>query len=107
MTDLRIRSNPWRPIMTGLKEKEAIICRTLRTGEEFTGTPTITLPAGGGVTLEPGSEFITTVYQTNDTIGAMIAANTAGEYTITITCETTTGEIKGYYAIWKVIDAGT
>ncbi len=100
---LVLRTTPERVVYVGFKRKDGVVCTNdLASGEEFTGTVTVTIEGGAGVSLVAASAAILTTNATNDTIGAMFEATAAGQWTITFTCETTTGEVKGGFVIWNV-----
>lgn len=100
---LELRDNRVRKVYVGATLPDGVCFdRQLDTGEELTGTPDVTIEAGGQVTLVTSSEGITTTNQTNDTAGAKFTAVSAGRVTITIACDTTLGATLVDYIEWDV-----
>lgn len=100
---LELRDNRVRKVYVGAVIPDGVCFdRQLDTGEELTGTPTITIESGGAVTLVAASEGVTTTNQTNDTAGAKFTAVSAGRVTITVACDTNLGATLVDYIEWDV-----
>lgn len=101
---LSLRENRVRKVFVGAVLPDGVCFdRQLDTGEELTGTPTITIESGGHVTMVVASEGITTSERTNDTAGAKFTAvSAANRVTITVSCDTSLGATLVDYIEWEV-----